>query len=122
MLKARDGRRPPVVVLDFRTMEARPLEGERRKGLEFLEPEDSLQSGVRSSLNTWKREFRRAKRLDQPLVEMERGEPVRSEEYAVCFEDAYPVAVWFGGFLAAAERKDEIADCLLRHGPGRSGM
>ena len=119
MLKAREGRRPPVMVLDFRTMEARPLEGERRKGLEFVEPEDSLQSGVRNSLNTWNREFRRAKRLDQPLVEAERGDPVRSEEYAVCFEDAYPVAVWFGGFLAAAERTDEIANWLLRHVPAR---
>ncbi len=119
VLNARSGRRPPVMVLDFRTIEARPLEGERRKGLEFVEPEDSLQSGVRSSLNTWKREFWRAKRLDQPLVEAERGDPVRSEEYAVCFEDAYPVAVWFGGFLAAAERKEEIADWLLRHVPAR---
>ena len=119
MLKACEGRRPPVMVLDFRTMEARPLEGERRKGLEFVEREDSWQSGVRTSLNTWKHAFQRAKGLDQPLVESEYGELVRSDEYAVCFDPAYPVAVWFGGFLAAAERKDEIADWLLRHVPSR---
>ncbi|MFT3828743.1 MAG: SIR2 family protein [Opitutaceae bacterium] len=33
--------------------------------------------------------------------------------------DQYLVALWFGGMLAAAEWKDEIAEWLLRHVPAR---
>lgn len=47
---------------------------------------------------------------------------MRAEEYAVCFEDAYPVAVWFGGMLGKGMDNDEfegwktsLADWLLRH-------
>jgi|GEM_PF-1238118 len=129
VLQAREGHRPPVMVLDFLKPEKRPLEGERSKGYEFVERTQSRwQSDVLTKLGMWdgvatlRHDFRRAKRLDQPLAEAEYAEEVRSEEYAVFFENAYPVAVWFGGFLAAADPGEEIANWLLGHVPGRSGM
>ena len=129
VLQAREGHRPPVMVLDFLKPEKRPLEGERSKGYEFVERTQSRwQSDVLTKLGMWdgvatlRHDFRRAKRLDQPLAEAEYAEEVRYEEYAVFFENAYPVAVWFGGFLAAADPGEEIANWLLGHVPGRSGM
>jgi hypothetical protein len=133
VLKAREGHRPPVMVLDFLDPEKRPLEGERRTGHEFVERTQSRwQSDVLTKLGMWDggpksgHDFQRAKRLDQPLPETEHGEPVRAEEYAVCFEDAYPVAVWFGGMLGKGMGNDEfegwktsLADWLLQHVPAR---
>lgn len=124
MLNSRKEARPPVVVLDFRSLESRPLDGtSRSEGIEPFGYEESGWHGdLWNALNLWGHPMQRVAGIAPETVGVTLRGEVKQEEYVICLDPGYPVAVWFGGFLAAVDREDEIVNWLLRHMPGRSEL
>ena len=123
-LGARPKNRPSVMVLDFDGRRVVDEDGRAIKGRLLCERGDSWPFSLVGALalglgfpapfrpvdSLWITPRREASFLSQEVNQFE------------VWSDAEPAAVWFGGMLAAAARKEEIANWLLRHVPGRSGM
>ena len=121
MLKARAGRRPPVLVLDKKGAMERLHQCEQAHGYEWREcyGRSAWLGDLANTLGVLCPRFVRAEGLAVELASSDSAEGPPSGDYDRCVEPAYPVAVWSGGMLEAAERKDEIANWLLGHVPGR---
>ena len=120
-LDSRSKTRPAVMVLDFddrrvvdedgRTVEDRLL-WERRDGWPFA------LVGALALKAPFPAQFRPVEAL---WIDAKTASPVlpQAVEQFEVWLDSEPVAVWFGGMLSAADRKEEIADWLQRHVPAR---
>jgi hypothetical protein len=134
MLRARKDRRPPIMVLDY--WPGRRLSTEHPSLAvpcgRWAQWNERQWTSLQCSSDLFRAAGRHATAAQgatiSPLSQDEWsdglvvGRPVDlpAAEFALHRDpDQYLVALWFGGFLAAAERKDEIANWLLRHVPAR---